>query len=75
MASTGNRRWAFTAIGLTRQADEHGGGEIDAFLFLEFRVKRCALSKGPEKQHDMFAIDEPRNVKTHCSLRTSAKRR
>lgn len=73
MASIGNRQWAFTAIGLTRQADEHGGGEIGAFLFLKFRVKRCALTKGLERQHDMLAIDEPRNVKTHCSFRTSAK--
>jgi hypothetical protein len=60
MASTGNRRWAFTAIGLTRQADERRGGEIDAFSFSEFPARRCALSKGPERQHDMFAIDEPR---------------
>lgn len=75
MASTGNRQWAFTAIGLTRQAEEHGGGETDAFLFLKFRVKRCALTTGPERQHDVLAIDEPRNVRTQCSLRTSAKRR
>lgn len=47
-----NRQWAFTAIGLTRQADEHGGGEIDAFLYLKFRGKRRALTKGPERQHD-----------------------
>lgn len=71
----GNRRWAFTPIGFMRQADEHGSGEIDAFLFLKFRVKRCALTKGPERQHDMLAIDEPRNVETHRLLRTSAKRR
>jgi hypothetical protein len=75
MASTGIRQWAFTAIGLTRQADEHGGGEIDVILSLKFSVKRCALTRGPERQHDMLGIDEPRNVKTHCSLRTSVKRR
>jgi hypothetical protein len=45
MASTGIRQWAFTAIGLTRQADEHGSGEIDGDFVLEILGETLCSNK------------------------------
>lgn len=74
MGSTGNRQRAFIAIGLTRQADKHGGGEIDGFSFLKFRVNRCALTKESEKQHDMSTVvaGDPQNFENQMDYSEKA---
>jgi hypothetical protein len=74
IGSTGNRQWAFIAIGLTRQANKHGGGEVDGFSFLTFRVKRYALTKESEKQHDMSTVvaGDPQNFENQMDYSEKA---